>query len=120
MSESKVIQIVESILPTLEDSSDICLDERSVALKCDTGAVIYQALDGNGFVHTRQNGSVVMAAVPQIKSDHAHSFSYNQAVEAGKEYSSTTIVGAGNEVQVGINYCIFILFVLCRAFVIYH
>ncbi|PSN55117.1 hypothetical protein C0J52_01909 [Blattella germanica] len=91
MSEPKIFQIVESILPTIEEPQCICIEET----ESSEPEVVYQTVDENGFICARQHGSIVMA------SDHSNNcYPYTEIVDEGKRYSSTTIVGAGNDAQV--------------------
>lgn len=107
-NKPEVVQIVETILPTNEDESDTCVEENVITPKCRE-AIIFQTLDENGFIHT-QHGSLVMASVPQIKpeiSDKCYP-TYGVAVDARNQYSSTTIVGAGDVTEV----CCFLIYAL--------
>lgn len=100
MNNSKPgVQIVETILPTIEDESDVCIEENGLIPKCEQEAIKYETLDENGFIHT-QNGFLVMASVPQVKtktSEKRYS-AYSNKVHSRKQYSSATIVGAGEVV----------------------
>jgi hypothetical protein len=100
-NKPEVIHIVETILPTNEDESDTCVEENSITPKCREEAIIFQTLDENGFIHA-QHGSLVMASVPQIKSEISDKCypAYSDAVDARKQYSSATIVGSGDVTQV--------------------
>ena len=102
MNNSKQgIQIVETILPTIEDESDVCIEENGIIPKCEPEAIKYETLDENGFIHT-QNGFLVMASVPQVKtgtSEKRYS-AYRGKVHSRKQYSSATIVGARDVVPV--------------------
>jgi hypothetical protein len=101
MSEPEVVHIVETILPTNEDESSNCVEENGIIPKCKPGTVILQTFDENGFIHA-QHGSLVMASVPQIKPEPSDKYNhaYGDTVDARKQYSSTTIVGAGDITQV--------------------
>jgi len=95
------VQIVETILPTIEDESDVCIEENGIIPKCESEAIKYETLDENGFIHT-QNGFLVMASVPQVKTNTPEKrySAYSNKVHSRKQYSSATIVGAGEVVPV--------------------
>jgi hypothetical protein len=99
--EPEVVQIVETILPTSEDELNNSVEENGIIPKCKPGAVIFQTFDENGFIHA-QHGSLVMAPVPQMRPETSNKYypAYGDAVDARKQYSSTTIVGAGEVTQV--------------------
>jgi len=92
---------VETILPTIEDESDVCIEENGMIPKCEAEAIKYETLDENGFIHT-QNGFLVMASVPQMKTDTSEKrySAYSDKVHSRKQYSSATIVGAREVVPV--------------------
>ncbi|XP_069703199.1 uncharacterized protein [Periplaneta americana] len=93
------VGIVESILPTIEDENSTC-EENGIIIKNEPEAIIFQTLDENGFIHATQHGSLVMTPVSQLKGNDEKSYSvYADAVDAGKQYSSATIVGAGDVSQ---------------------
>jgi hypothetical protein len=101
MNKPEVVHIVETVLPISEDESITCIEENSIIPKCEPEAIIFQTLDENGFIHA-QRGPLVMTSVPQIKpetSDKCYS-AYSGTVDAGKQYSSTTIVGGGDVSEV--------------------
>lgn len=108
-NKSEVIQIVETILPTNEDESDTCVGENGITSKCREEAIIFQTLDENGFIQA-QHGSLVMASIPQIKSEISDKcyHAYDDAVDVRNHYSSTTIVGSGDVTQV----CCFFIYAL--------
>jgi hypothetical protein len=106
-NKPEVIQIVETILPTNEDESDTCAEENGITSKCREEAIIFQTLDENGFIQA-QRGSLVMASIPQIKSEISDKC--YPAVDVRNQYSSTTIVGSGGVTQV----CCFLIYALPR------
>jgi len=102
MNNSKPgVQIVETILPTIEDESDVCIEENGMISKCEPEAIKYETIDENGFIHT-QNGFLVMASVPQVKTDTSEKrySAYSNKVHSRKQYSSATVVGAREVVPV--------------------
>jgi len=102
MNNSKPgVQIMETILPTIEEESDVCIEENGIISKCETEAIKYETLDENGFIHT-QNGFLVMASVPQVKTETSEKrySAYSNKLHSRKQYSSATIVGAGEVVPV--------------------
>lgn len=92
---------METILPTIEDESDVCIEGNAIIQKCEPEAVKYETLDENGFIHT-QNGFLVMASVPQMKTETSEKrySAYSDKVHSRKQYSSATIVGAREVVPV--------------------
>jgi hypothetical protein len=106
-NKPEVVQIVETILPTIEDESDAYIEENGITSKCREEAIIFQTLDENGFIHA-QHGSLVMASIPQIKpeiSDKCYP-AYSDAVDVRNQYSSATIVGSGDVTEV----CCFLVY----------
>jgi hypothetical protein len=102
MNNSKPgIQIVETVLPTIGDESNVCVEENSIIQKCEPEAVKYETLDENGFIHT-QHGFLVMASVPQVKTETPEERypAYSDRVHSRKQYSSATIVGSKDDVSV--------------------
>jgi hypothetical protein len=102
MNNSKPgVHIVETILPTIEDESNVCVEENGIIPKCEPEIIKYETLDENGFIHT-QNGFLVMASVPQVKTEMPEKSypAYSDKVRSRKQYSSATIVGARDVVPV--------------------
>lgn len=95
MNEPEVIQIVETILPNNEDESNNSGEENGIISKCKPDAVIFQAFDDNGFIHA-QHSSLVMTP----ETSNKYYSAYSGAVDARKQYSSTTIVGSGDVSEV--------------------
>lgn len=101
-NKPQVVQIMETLLPTIEDEPNKSFEETGIISKCNKpGAAIFQTFDENDFIHT-QHGSLVMASVPQMKPQASNKYypTYSDTVDTRKPYSSTTIVGAGEIAQV--------------------